>query len=375
VEDAKQVTVTLHDKREIDATVVGTDPLTDLAVIKVDASNLNAAYLGDSDAIKVGQWVMAIGNPLSLSSTVTAGIVSAIGRNINIIKDRYGVENFIQTDAAINPGNSGGALVDLNGSVIGVNSAIATNGMTSSYIGYGFAIPINMAKSVANDLIANGKVSRGYIGVSISSVDAQTAKALGLSVAKGVLIQEVVKGGSASKEDIKEGDVIFKIDSREVNEPNELQGYIASKRAGAQIKLTLFRDGKEIERYVTLKAKDDDESVESVASKKKDDSKENDSKSEEVFENLGMTVKNLSASDKTKYKVDSGILISDVKNFGKAFKQNIPQGTIITQVDRKEVSTVAEFKNLINKKKGDAVLLKIVDQSGTTRFVGLEIPQ
>lgn len=375
VEDAKQVTVTLHDKREVDATVVGTDPLTDLAVIKVDASNLNAAYLGDSDAIKVGQWVMAIGNPLSLSSTVTAGIVSAIGRNINIIKDRYGVENFIQTDAAINPGNSGGALVDLNGSVIGVNSAIATNGMTSSYIGYGFAIPINMAKSVANDLIANGKVSRGYIGVSISSVDAQTAKALGLSNAKGVLIQEVVKGGAASKEDIKEGDVIFKIDQREVNEPNELQGYIASKRAGSQIKLTLFRDGKEIERYVTLKAKDDDENVETVASKKKDDKKDNDSNSEEVFENLGLTVKNLTSAEKTRYKVDSGILISDVKNFGKAFKQNIPQGTVITQVDRKGISSVSEFKSLINKKKGDAVLLKIVDQSGTTRFVGLEIPQ
>jgi serine protease Do len=375
VEDAKQVTVTLHDKREVDATVIGTDPLTDLAVIKVDASNLNAAYLGDSDAIKVGQWVMAIGNPLSLSSTVTAGIVSAIGRNINIIKDRYGVENFIQTDAAINPGNSGGALVDLNGSVIGVNSAIATNGMTSSYIGYGFAIPINMAKSVANDLIANGKVSRGYIGVSISSVDAQTAKALGLSVARGVLIQEVVKGGAASKEDIKEGDVIFKIDQREVNEPNELQGYIASKGAGSQIKLTLFRDGKEIERYVTLKVKDDDENVEAVASKKSDDSKDNASKSEEAFEDLGMTVKNLTSSEKTKYKVDSGILISDVKNFGKAFKQNIPQGTVITQVDRKEVSSVSEFKSLINKKKGDAVLLKIVDQSGTTRFVGLEIPK
>ncbi|MFA7289953.1 MAG: Do family serine endopeptidase [Melioribacteraceae bacterium] len=374
VEEAKEVTVTLHDKREIEATVVGTDPLTDLAVIKIDASNLTAAYLGDSDAIKVGQWVMAIGNPLSLASTVTAGIVSAVGRNINIIKDRYGVENFIQTDAAINPGNSGGALVDLNGSVIGINSAIATNGMTSSYIGYGFAIPINMAKSVANDLIANGKVSRGYIGVSISSVDAQTAKALGLSIAKGVLIQEVVKGGAASKEDIKEGDVIFKIDSKEVNEPNELQGYIASKRAGSEIKLTIFRDGKEIERYVTLKAKDDD-NVETVASKKKDDSKENDSKSEEVFESLGMTVKNLSSAEKTKYKVDSGILISDVKNFGKAFKQNIPQGTIITQVDRKEVSSISEFKKLINSKKGDAVLLKIIDQAGTTRFVGLEIPQ
>jgi len=155
----------MYDKRRFDATVVGTDPLTDLAVIKIDAENLPHAYLGDSDELKVGQWVMAIGNPLSLASTVTAGIVSAIGRGqLGLIRDSYGVENFIQTDAAINPGNSGGALVDLSGAVVGVNSAIATSG-TGTYIGYGFAIPINLAKAVAKDLIAHGKVSRGYIGV------------------------------------------------------------------------------------------------------------------------------------------------------------------------------------------------------------------
>ncbi|MCW8816347.1 MAG: trypsin-like peptidase domain-containing protein, partial [Ignavibacteriaceae bacterium] len=185
VEKATKVSVGLSDKREFDAKVVGTDPLTDLAVIKIDAKNLPVAYLGNSDDLKVGQWVMAIGNPLSLTSTVTAGIVSAINRGqLGLIRDSYGVENFIQTDAAINPGNSGGALVDLSGAVIGVNSAIASSG-GGTYIGYGFAIPINLAKSVSQDLIAHGKVSRGYIGINIGEVDDAIAKSIGLDKPRG----------------------------------------------------------------------------------------------------------------------------------------------------------------------------------------------
>ncbi|MBA4318360.1 MAG: trypsin, partial [Flavobacterium sp.] len=227
VKDAKKVTVNLHNKKQYDAAVIGTDPSTDLAVIKIDASNLPVAYLGDSDKLKVGQWVMAIGNPLTLASTVTAGIISAQGRNLNLIQNQdrndpltnNSIENYIQTDAAINPGNSGGALVDLNGAVIGVNSAIATNGMSQNYIGYGFAIPINIAKAVAKDLIAHGKITRGYIGVNISPVNQQIAKAKGLKEAKGILVQGLVEKGAAEKAGIEEGDVIIKIDSREVDEP------------------------------------------------------------------------------------------------------------------------------------------------------------
>ena len=270
VENATKVTVGMSDKRTFEAKVIGTDPLTDLAVIKIDAKDLPTAYLGNSDDLKVGQWVMAIGNPLALSSTVTAGIVSAIGRGqLGLIKDSYGVENFIQTDAAINPGNSGGALVDLSGAVIGVNSAIAA-GNTGNYIGYGFAIPINLVKSVAKDLIAHGKISRGYIGVNIGEVDDAMAKSLGLDKPKGIIVQGIVDGGAASKADIKEGDVILKVDGREVNQPNQLQGYIASKSAGTTVKLTLFRDGKEIEREVTLKARDADIKVEPIANKEND---------------------------------------------------------------------------------------------------------
>lgn len=373
VEDAKDIRVVLHDKKEYDATTVGTDPLTDLAVIKINAEDLPAAYLGDSDKINVGQWVMAIGNPLSLASTVTAGIISATGRNINIIQDQYGVENYIQTDAAINPGNSGGALVDLNGAVIGINSAIATNGMTQSYIGYGFAIPINLAKAVANDLIANGKVSRGYIGVSITEVDAATAKAVGLDEPKGVMVQQIVKGGAASKEDIREGDIILKVDSKNVDAPNELQSYIASKRAGTQVKVTLFRDGKEIERYVTLKARDNesDEKVVNVSNKEKDD-KDADL-SEYSFDDVGMSVRNAKSSELKSFKVDNGVVVSDVKNFGKAYDQKIFQGLIITQADKKEIKNVKDLKQIFEKKKGQAVLLKVVDNQGNSRLVGLDL--
>jgi len=375
VENAKQVTVVLHDKREFEAKVIGTDPTTDLAVIKVDANDLPEAYLGNSDNIKVGQWVMAIGNPLALSSTVTAGIISATSRNINIIQDRYGVENFIQTDAAINPGNSGGALVDLNGAVVGVNSAIATNGMTQSYIGYGFAIPVNLAKSVANDLIANGKVSRGYIGVSISEVDAATAKAIGLGEPRGVLIQDLVKDGAAEKAGVKEGDVILKVDDKDVNQPNELQSYVAAKRAGTSVRLSLFRDGKEVEKYVTLKARDKDLDGNTVDVDNKIDSKEDKDMKEVTFEDIGMTVRNTEKSELKNYKVDNGVLITNVKNYGKAFNQRINEGFVITSADRKDINSVSELKSIFEKKKGQAVLLKVVDSQGTSRLVGLELPK
>ncbi len=375
VENAKSVTVNLHDKREFEATVVGTDPSTDLAVIKIDAKNLPLAYLGDSDKIKVGQWVMAIGNPLALSSTVTAGIISATHRDISILRDQqYRIENFIQTDAAINPGNSGGALVDLNGGVIGVNSAIATNGYSQNYIGYGFAIPINMAKSVASDLIANGKVSRGYIGVEISAVDAAIAKSIGLDEPKGVLIQKIVKDGAASKEDVKEGDVILKVDEKEVNQPNELQSYIATKRAGTSVRLTIFRDEKKIERYVTLKSRDEDGEVNTIKTALKEKKGKDVDAREINFENIGMKVRNLNDDEMKEFNVDSGVIISDVKQFGKAFNQSLQQGLVIVSADRKTINSVSELQSIIDNKKGKAVLLKVVDDKGNSRLVGLDIP-
>lgn len=375
VENASRVSVGLSDKRNFVATVVGTDPLTDLAVIKIDADGLVPAFLGDSDNLKVGQWVMAIGNPLALASTVTAGIVSAIGRGqLGLIRDSYGVENFIQTDAVINPGNSGGALVDLSGAVVGVNSAIATRG-TGTYIGYGFAIPINLARSVAKDLIATGRVNRGYIGVNIGEVDNAIAKSLGLDRPRGIIIQGILPDGAAAATDLKSGDVILKIDGREVNQPNELQSYIASKSAGTTVTMLVFRDGKEIERKVTLKARDEDTKTEPVARNDDNKSKSEPKQSTATYDDIGLTVKNLTEKEKDDFKIDSGIMITDVKSFSKADDQRLFRGLAIVEADRKPVKDVSDFSRIIESKKGEAVLLKVQDSSGNTRFVGLEIPR
>lgn len=375
VENASKVTIGLSDKRSFDATVVGTDPLTDLAVVKIDASNLPVAYLGDSDDMKVGQWVMAIGNPLSLSSTVTAGIISAIGRgSLGLIKDSYGVENFIQTDAAINPGNSGGALVDLSGAVIGVNTAIAAGG-TGTYIGYGFAIPINLVKAVAKDLIAHGKVSRGYIGINIGEVDNAIAKSLKMDKPKGVIIQGILEGGAASESDLRAGDIILSIDGKEINRPNELQSYVAAKTAGTTITLKVYRDGDIIERKVTLKARDEDSKTEPVVDSKSKNPESESKSSSATFESIGLTVKNLSERDKKDLKLNEGVLITDVKPFSKAEDQRLFAGLVVTEVDREKISDVNDFRKHIDDKKGQAVLLKVVDKDGNSRFVGLEIPE
>jgi serine protease Do len=371
VEDATEVTVGLQDKRKYSAKVIGTDPLTDLAVIKIDAKDLPAAYLGDSDKLKVGQWVMAIGNPMALTSTVTAGIVSALGRSVNIIRDSYGVEDFIQTDAAINPGNSGGALVDLKGAVIGINSAIATNGMTGTYIGYGFAIPINLAKVVAEDLITFGKIQRGYIGVRIEEVDADLAKAVGLGSPRGILIQQIIEDGAASKEDIKAGDIIIDVDGKDVNKPNELQSHVASKRAGDKINLNIFRDGDYISRKIKLKARDGDDVEVATAS---DVIKEKKGDIDEInFANLGLTVRDMRKQELAEYKLKSGVIISKVKKFSKAQNQRLFAGLVITEVDRKKVESISDLEDAFNDKKGEAILIKVVDASGTSRYVGIDL--
>jgi len=375
VANASKVTVGLSDKRQFDAIVVGTDPLTDLAVVKIEADNLPVAFLGNSDNLKVGQWVMAIGNPLSLSSTVTAGIVSAIGRGqLGLIRDSYGVENFIQTDAAINPGNSGGALVDLSGAVIGINSAIAAGG-GGTYIGYGFAIPVNLAKAVAQDLIAHGKVSRGYIGINIGEVDNAIAKSLGMDAPKGIIIQGLVEGGAASQEDLKAGDIILEIDGREVNRPNELQSYVASLTAGTTVKLKIFRDGKTLERNVTLKARDEDVKVEPISDNNKSKDKNESGSSSATFDDIGLTVKNLSEKDKSDYNLDEGVIISQVKPFSKAEDQRLFSGLVIIEADKVNIDNVDDFKKIVEKKKGSALLMKVVDKDGNNRFVGIEIPE
>lgn len=250
VEFADEFDVTLHDGREFKARMVGRDEDTDMAVIKIDATNLLAIELTNSDEVQVGEWVLAVGNPFDLTSTVTAGIVSAKGRDINIIKGKTPIESFIQTDAAVNPGNSGGALVDVNGKLIGINSAIATP--TGVFAGYAFAIPANLAQRIADDLIKYGVFKRGYLGVDIATMDNELAQRLEIPFTQGVWVGKVYPDGSAAKAGMEVQDIITKINGKNVTTASELREYVGRSKAGEIITVTLVRNGKEKELPVRL---------------------------------------------------------------------------------------------------------------------------
>jgi serine protease Do len=251
-----QVTVALSDKRTYRARIIGQDPNTDLAVIKVDDTDLPHIPIGNSDQVEVGDWVLAVGNPFRLRSTVTAGIVSALGRNVDIINTPLRIESFIQTDAAINRGNSGGALVDVAGNLIGINTAIATE--SGVYEGYGFAIPSNMALKIAQDMIEYGEVRRAYLGVEIQSISFDRARNLGMANARGVEVSRVVRNGSADKAGIRVTDVILEVNGQQVNESHELQARIAMVRPGDGVDLRIWSRGEEKFMRVTLVGRDDD---------------------------------------------------------------------------------------------------------------------
>jgi serine protease Do len=251
VEFADEFLVTLHDNREFKARIVGTDPNTDMAVLKVDASELPYMELGNSDDVRVGEWVLAVGNPFDLTSTVTAGIVSAKGRDINIIKGGASIESFIQTDAAVNPGNSGGALVDLNGRLIGINSAIATP--TGVFAGYSFAIPVNLVKRIADDLIKYGKYRRPYLGVDIAAMDTETAAALSIPYVPGIAVVELDPNGSAATAGVQLKDVITKINGKNVTSTPELREMIGRSKLNESVVLTVVRGNSEKELTVRLK--------------------------------------------------------------------------------------------------------------------------
>ena len=369
------IEVMMQEKVRYKAKLIGTDPTTDIAIIKIEAKDLPVAALGNSENAQVGEWVLAIGNPLGLTSTVTAGIISAIGRNIRIINDSYGIENFIQTDAAINPGNSGGALVNMNGEVIGINTAIATT--NARYQGYGFAVPISLVKTVAADLIRDGKVNRGYIGVQIGAVDQTMANALGLDKVQGVLVQGLVKGGSGESAGLKESDVILSIDGKETNAPNELQSYVATRHPGDVVVLKVFRDGKTIEKRVTLKAREEDATAVKASNKKEDeDATEPELPKQMKFDNLGITVRPLTSDEKKTADVDKGVLVSDVKQFGEAFNRDIRANDIILEADRKDVRSPADLKKVIEaRKQGDSILLRVKRGNGTNYYAAVQIPK
>jgi serine protease Do len=386
--DEKGIKVVTNNRKEFQARIVGRDKHTDLAVIRVEGKDLPVAHLGNSDEVRVGQFVLAVGNPLGLTSTVTHGIVSAMGRNINILRTTYSIEDFIQTDAAINPGNSGGALVDISGAVIGINSAIATtNGLSQ---GYGFAIPINLAKKVAEDIIKYGKVARAVLGVTMPTepMDETMAKSLGLSKIIGVLVQDVKEGSAADDVGIKGGDIILSIDGKEVFAPNELQEVIGRKHPGDEVVLSIFRDGKTIDKKATLKAlSEDEEKVASAGvSGEPSKKKEKDIVSKATFENLGIAVQDIDGQIKKEYKVDNGVIVKDVKTFGLGFNRNLRNDDVITEVSKRNegkkipIDSATEFQKFMDDcKPGDYLLLSVKsktrDAGLISRLVAIQIPK
>ena len=370
------IKVQLSDTREYKAKLIGTDKYTDLAVIKIDADNLPVATLGNSDEVEVGHIVFAIGAPLGLKSTMTQGIVSALGRNIGIIGDEYGIENFIQTDAAVNPGNSGGPLVNINGEVVGINSAIATT--NARYQGYSFAIPLNLAKQVATDIIKYGKFRRGFLGIGIKPVDAVTAKAAGLDKAKGVWVENVTKDAAGDKAGVEYGDIILTVDGREVNSPQELQTTVASKHPGSIVALQIWRDKKTIEKKATLGSRD--EESETSAEKVKNDKGESDSDSDAekvvTVKELGVTVKSIDSKIKKQYEVEKGVMVSNIEDMSPAQDRGLKKGDVVTEVGGQKVSTPDQFESSVKKlKPGDAVMLRVKGEDKKMRFVPIEMPK
>lgn len=254
IKGATKVDITLSDNRKFEAEVMGTDPSTDLAVLKISGQDLPVIDLANSDDIRVGEWVLAIGNPFELNSTVTAGIISAKGRDISILNGQYKIESFIQTDAAVNPGNSGGALVNTNGELIGINTAIYAP--SGTYAGYSFAVPINLVKKVMQDLIDHGEVKRAFLGIMIQSVDNDMAEEFDLAVTEGVYVSELIEGGAAIQSDLAAGDVITQIDGIQTSSVPKLQEQIGSRNPGDAITVTVNRKGKPKDILIKLKIRD-----------------------------------------------------------------------------------------------------------------------
>lgn len=343
VADGDKISVILNNKKEYTATVIGTDPSTDLALIKIDAGNLPFISFGNSDSTKVGEWVLAVGNPFNLESTVTAGIISAKGRNINILKDKGSIESFIQTDAAVNPGNSGGALVNLRGELIGINSAIATP--TGSYAGYSFAVPVNIVKKVVNDLVKFGVVQRGYLGVSIANINEELAKKYEINTLDGVYVDAVNDGSAAAEAGIKSGDVIVAINEVRVKTTSELQEQIARYRPNDVINVTVQRNEKQKVLSVRLKNIDGETTV-----VKKDQVSS--------FATLGADFQNLTNEEKKKLGINGGVKVAKLYDGKLSKNTDIRDGFIITKVDNKPINNVDELKNALQNKAGQGVMIE-----------------
>ncbi len=331
VASSTNIEVTLNDKRTFEATLIGSDPNTDIALIKIDAKDLPVSVFGDSDALSVGEWVLAVGNPFNLTSTVTAGIVSAKARSINILSGDMKIESFIQTDAAINPGNSGGALVNLQGELVGINTAIATT--TGAYAGYGFAVPSSIVQKVVVDLKQYGTVQRAVLGVQIADITSELAKEKGLKTLDGVYIHSVVENGAADNAGLKSEDIIQQINGIRVNTVAQLQEQLSRFRPGDQVTIQVLRKNKELSMRATLKNKLGNTDV--VGSQVN------------AEEYLSIRVKEIDNQTKSQLRLSYGLQITEIKK-GKLFDQGIKNNYIIVSVNNQAIRTKDDLQQALD---------------------------
>ncbi|TXI87369.1 MAG: Do family serine endopeptidase [Crocinitomicaceae bacterium] len=359
IEGASEIEVILNDNSKYTAKIIGADPSTDLAVLKIDAANLQPIALGNSDDLKIGEWVLAVGNPFNLTSTVTAGIVSAKARNINILSDRSSkdnvpIESFIQTDAAVNPGNSGGALVNTRGELVGINTAIASQ--TGSYSGYSFAIPVNLMQKVMRDLIDFGLVQRGFLGVQIADITQEIKEKNELTSTKGVFVAKVVEDGGADKAGVKEGDVILKIGSKEINSVAALQEEIGKRRPGDKVPVTIKnKKGDEVVKEILLRNSNGETSLLDKATISKTTA-------------LGATFSPLSEKEKKDLNLSYGVKIKSL-SVGKLQSIGLEEGMYITKINDKPVYSVEQLTAELNA-GNRGVLLEVMSASGRKDYFG-----
>lgn len=340
IEDSDEIEVTLNDKREFQAELIGTDPSTDLALIKIKGDALPALEFGNSDSLRVGEWVLAIGNPFNLESTVTTGIVSAKGRSIDILEGQDRIESFIQTDAAVNPGNSGGALVNTNGELIGINTAIITR--SGRYEGYSFAVPINLVRKVIRDLRDYGIVQRGILGVFIDEMTNERAKKLGLKAVEGVYINRVTPGSGADDAGLQRGDVIMGINGIKTKTLPEMQEQLGRYRPGNAVRVAIFRQGKQQEIEVILKNKSNSTALVS-------------GKNEDILMDIGFELRELTRQEKRRLQVE-GVKVISIYRSSRIERTNMDPEFIITNIDNKPVTDVADVVQYLEASSGKVML-------------------
>jgi Do/DeqQ family serine protease len=361
VDDVDGIKIRLIDKREFEASIVGTDPKSDLAVLQIEASDLTDIKLGNSEKIRVGEWVMAVGSPFSenLSHTVTTGIVSALGRSNIMNSQSY--EDFIQTDAAINPGNSGGALLNMDGDLIGINTAIATGGSGRSNRGVGFAIPSNMANRIMGDLIDKGYVTRSWLGVYIQELDSETAEALDIDIRNGALITDVVDGSPAEESGIQEGDVIIEFDGESIANPANLKNVVSLTAPNSSSIVKVLRNGSEKKLNVVLEELPEDPRSRNTNNKKE-------------FNDYGFQLREMTKTLREKYDLpkEDALVIVSVDLDGEAYSKGIREGDIVKRVGTKKVTNLSDFKKYTKRSNSkNSLLLLIKKSNGDSRFYTL----